>query len=58
MKSSLIIAVLFVISYTAVIPFDNEAVDKIFNQKNDALFLFVGDEEGEKSALEAFQAYD
>ncbi len=44
MKLTLLVAIFLVAAYAAVIPFDNEAVDKIFNQKNDALFLFVGDE--------------
>ena len=35
----------------AVIPFDNAAVDQIFQQKNAALFLFLSDQEAGASAL-------
>ena len=41
----------------AVIPFDNAAVDQIFQQKNAALFLFLSDQAAAASALEAFTAY-
>jgi hypothetical protein len=43
MKLILIITILLVASLAEVIPFDNSAVEKIFQQKNAALFLFVGD---------------
>lgn len=46
-----------ILSSAAVIPFDNAAVDKIFQQKNAALFLFLNDEAAGASALEAFTVY-
>lgn len=57
---NLILFILLLIGLTQaeVIPFDNSAVDKIFQQKNAALFLFIGDDLPELSALEAFRLYD
>lgn len=56
MRLTLFALLLFLCS-AAVIPFDNAAVDKIFQQKNPALFLFLSDEAAAASALEAFSAY-
>lgn len=54
----LAIALLLVVLQAEVIPFDNGAIDKIFQQKKSAVFLFVGDEAAEASAREAFVAFD
>jgi protein disulfide-isomerase A1 len=58
MKSIILLTIILVVLHAEVIPFDNAAVDKIFQQKQPALFLFVGDENTEASAIEAFNAYD
>ena len=41
-----------------VIPFDNDAIEKVFKDKNPALFLFSSDNEQSKAANEAFKALD
>lgn len=38
-----IFPLVLVLCSAAVVPFDNAAVDKIFQQKNPALFLFLND---------------
>ena len=43
MKLILSIALLLVVLNAEVIPFDNSAIDKIFQQKKSAVFLFLGD---------------
>lgn len=58
MKLIVVIAILLAVLHAEVIPFDNTAIDKIFQQKKSALFLFLGDETAEASAHEAFKAYD
>lgn len=58
MKLYLIAALLITLLSAAVIPFDNDAIEKVFQQSNDALFLFQGDEEAESAALEAFRTYE
>lgn len=58
MKLMLAIALLLVVLQAEVIPFDNGAIDKIFQQKKPAVFLFIGDEAEEASAREAFTTYD
>lgn len=42
MKLIVVLAILAV-AFAEVIPFDNSAIEKIFQQKASALFLFVGD---------------
>ncbi len=54
----LAIALLLVVLQAEIIPFDNGAIDKIFQQKKSAVFLFLGDESAEASAHAAFKAYD
>lgn len=51
MKALLILVVILVVLHAEVIPFDNSAVEKIFEKRQPALFLFVGDEAGEAAAL-------
>ena len=52
----LIILLLIVLLVSAdVLPFDNAAIEKIFQQKSSALFLFLGDESAESSALDALK---
>ncbi len=58
MKLMLAIALLLVVLQAEIIPFDNGAIDKIFQQKKSAVFLFLGDESAEASAHAAFKAYD
>ena len=58
MKVTLIVSLLLVAAFSEVIPFNNDAIEKVFKETADALFLFVGDEEAEVSALEAFKEYD
>lgn len=58
MKLILSLAILLLTLHAEVIPFDNAAVEKIFQQKQSALFLFVGDESAQADAIEAFKAYD
>jgi hypothetical protein len=41
-----------------VIPFDNAAIEKIFQNKKSALFLFASDNEESTNAKEAFNALD
>jgi protein disulfide-isomerase A1 len=49
---------LLVLLQAEIIPFDNSAIDTIFQKKKTALFLFIGDETAEADALNAFKAYD
>jgi hypothetical protein len=51
MKFLLLLAVMAMVLHAEVIPFDNAAVEKIFKEQQTALFLFVGDESTEVSAL-------
>ncbi len=41
-----------------VIPFDNSAIEKIFQNKKSALFLFASDNEASTNAKSAFNALD
>ena len=50
MKLMLVIALLLVVLQAEIIPFDNSAIEKIFQQKKPAVFLFIGDESAESSA--------
>jgi hypothetical protein len=43
MKLILLIAILLALLNAEVIPFDNAAIEKIFQQKKSALFVFIGD---------------
>ena len=43
MKSALIMALLMVAAVTEVIPFNNDAIEKVFKESSDALFIFIGD---------------
>jgi protein disulfide-isomerase A1 len=58
MKLIFLIAALLVILNAEVLSFDNGAIEKIFQQKKSALFLFIGDEEAETSASDAFKTFD
>jgi hypothetical protein len=44
MKLIVLIAIILALLHAEVIPFDNSAIEKIFQQKKSALFLFLGDE--------------
>ena len=46
------------LSSAEVVPFNNEAIEKVFQEKNPALFLFSSDNEESKAAKEAFKAFD
>lgn len=52
------IAALFSAVNAQVIPFDNAAIEKIFQQKKSALFLFASDNDASSSAKSAFTALD
>lgn len=58
MKLYLLVALLLALTCAEVIPFNNDAIEKVFQQANDVLFLFQGDEEAESASLEALQAYE
>ena len=58
MKFYILVALLLTLVLTEVIPFNNDAIEKVFKESSEALFLFQGDEEAESAALEAFKAYD
>lgn len=51
MRSILLLAVILVVLQAEVIPFDNSAVEKIFEKRQPALFLFIADEAGEAATL-------
>jgi protein disulfide isomerase len=57
MKLIILLAVL-VLLHAEIIPFDNSAIETIFQQKKSALFLFLADEAAQADAHEAFKAYD
>jgi hypothetical protein len=58
MKLYLLVAFLAVLAFSEVIPFNNDAIEKVFKESSDALFLFQGDEESESASLDAFKAYE
>jgi diacylglycerol kinase len=43
MKLVLILTAILVVLHAEVIPFDNSAVEKVFEKRQPALFLFIGD---------------
>lgn len=53
-----VLAVLLVIASCEVIPFDNQAIEKIFQNKKSAVFLFASDNEESTAARDAFKAFD
>lgn len=57
MKLIVLLAVL-VLLQAEIIPFDNSAIDTIFQKKKSALFLFLADEAAQADAHEALKAYD
>jgi protein disulfide-isomerase A1 len=58
MKLLVLACLLLALVSAEILPFDNSAIEKIFQQKQAALFLFIGDDDGEASALSAFTEYD
>ena len=58
MKLYLLAALILVLASSEVIPFNNEAIEKVFKDSSDALFLFQGDQQAEAASLEAFKAYE
>lgn len=59
MTKTLILSLILVFYINAaVIPFDNNAVEKIFQNKKAALFLFTNGNEESQAAQEAFTAFD
>ena len=58
MKGTLLVALLLTVALAEVIPFNNDAIEKVFKESNDALFIFIGDEEAEAGSLEAFKQFD
>lgn len=53
-----LLAVLLIVVSSEVIPFDNSAIEKIFQNKKSALFLFASDNDASTAAEEAFKALD
>lgn len=53
-----ILAVILLVVNCEVIPFDNGAIEKIFQNKKSALILFASDNEESTAAEEAFKALD
>lgn len=53
-----VIAALFAVANTEVIPFDNKAIEKIFQNKKPALLLFASDNEESTTAKEALKGLD
>lgn len=51
MKPMLLLAAILLVLQAEVIPFDNTAVEKIFEKRQSALFIFIGDEAAEAAAL-------
>lgn len=49
---------LFTAVNAEVIPFDNSAIEKIFQNKKSALFLFASDNDASTNAKSAFKALD
>lgn len=43
MKIVLLVALIMAVAFAEVIPFNNDAIEKIFKDSNDALFIFIGD---------------
>jgi hypothetical protein len=51
MNKTILICLLFVLYINAeILPFDNKAVEKVFQNKNPALFLFTNDNDKSESA--------
>lgn len=57
-KTIIAILAIVLIVNTEVIPFDNTAIEKVFQQKNPALFLFTSDNAASKNARAALTEYD
>jgi hypothetical protein len=58
MRPLILLAAILVVLHAEVIPFDNSAVEKIFEKHQSALFLFIADEAVEAAALQTFRSYD
>ena len=54
----ILVALLLTAALAEVIPFNTEAIEKVFKESNDALFLFIGEEGEEHEAQTAFKEYD
>jgi protein disulfide isomerase len=57
MKLIALLAIL-VLLRAEIVPFDNSAIEAIFQKKQSALFLFLADEAAQADAHEALKAYD
>lgn len=57
-KSLLAIFTVLLVVNSEVIPFDNNAIEKIFQQKNPALFLFTSSNDASTAAKAAFTELD
>jgi hypothetical protein len=55
MNKLLFIAALLVLATAEIIPFDNSAIEKIFQNNAPAVFLFLSDNEESAAAKAAFQ---
>ena len=43
MKVTLVFTLLLAAAFAEVIPFNNDAIEKVFKDSSDALFIFLGD---------------
>jgi hypothetical protein len=55
MSKLFFIAALLILATAEIIPFDNSAIEKIFQNNSPAVFLFLSDNEESVSAKAAFQ---
>ena len=43
MKVAILCTLLLALAFAEVIPFNNDAIEKVFKDSSDALFIFLGD---------------
>lgn len=57
-KTLVTLLVVLLVANSEVIPFDNNAIEKVFQQKNPALFLFTSSNDASAAAKTAFAEFD
>lgn len=57
-KTLVALLVVLLVANSEIIPFDNNAIEKIFQQKSPALFLFTSDNDASTAAKAAFTEFD
>eukprot|EP00178_Gracilaria_changii_P017967 TRINITY_DN5128_c0_g3_i1.p1 TRINITY_DN5128_c0_g3~~TRINITY_DN5128_c0_g3_i1.p1 ORF type:complete len:130 (-),score=15.03 TRINITY_DN5128_c0_g3_i1:465-854(-) len=57
-KTLVTLLVVLLVANCEVIPFDNNAIEKVFQQKNPALFLFTSSNDASAAAKAAFAEFD